>query len=191
MNSQIIIRGVEPEDASALLGIYAPYVENTAITFEYEIPTLEEFTERVRSISAKFPYLVAERNGELLGYAYANTFKARAAYNWSVEVTIYIRQGYKRSGIGKSLYEALEKELKQIHILNLNACIAYTEVEDEKLSHDSVRFHEKMGYEWVGRFHKCGYKSGTWYDMIWMEKHIGEHEEIPMPVKAWQKNEVV
>lgn len=171
------IRMAQVEDAEKLLQIYAPYVENTAITFEYEVPTVEEFAERISKTLTRYPYLVAQIADEIVGYAYASPFHERKAYDWAIETSIYIRQDMKRKGIGRILHEALEKVLKQQNILNMNACIAYPAEEDEYLTRDSVRFHEKLGYRMVGRFYKCGYKFNRWYDMVWMEKLIGEHVE--------------
>ena len=171
----ITIRTATPADAEKLLEIYAPYVECTAITFEYDVPSLQEFTDRIETTLKKYPYLVAEQNGEILGYAYAGAFKARAAYARSVETSIYIKQGKKRAGLGTLLYNALEDALKQQGILNLHACISYPETEDEYLTRDSVRFHEKRGYRLIGIFNQCGYKFNRWYSMVWMEKMIGEH----------------
>lgn len=179
------IRIVSVQDAEAILKIYAPYVEKTAITFEYEVPTVAEFENRISRILERYPYLAAERDGELVGYAYAGPFKERAAYDWAVETTVYVRKDQKRTGIGRELYEMLEKILSMQNILNLNACIAYTEKEDEWLTQDSVRFHERLGYKLTGRFHKCGYKSGKWYDMVWMEKMLGEHGVAPKEVRAF------
>ncbi len=164
-------------DAKALLAIYTPYVEQTAITFEYDVPTLEEFKTRIHNTLQKYPYIVAETDSEIVGYAYASPFKARPAYNWCVETSIYVRQNQRQKGIGRVLYTELEKILKKQGILNVNACIAYPQVEDEYLTQDSVRFHERLGYSMVGTFHKCGYKYGRWYDMVWMEKFIGKHCE--------------
>ena len=178
-----VIRVATTKDAVALLNIYAPYVENTAITFEYMVPTLEEFTERIRRTLEKYPYLVAEQDGKLLGYAYAGVFYPREAYGWAVETSVYVAQECRNKGIGKVLYNALEKALAMQNIINLNACIAYPIDEDEYLTTDSAKFHEKMGYHLVGEFHKCGYKFNRWYNMIWMEKHIKMHEERPAPVK--------
>lgn len=172
------------EDAAELLSIYEPYVRNTAITFEYDVPTLEEFRQRIKGISSKYPYIKAADNGEILGYAYANTFKSRRAYDWSVETTVYVKQGRHRMGIGKALYTALEKSLKDMGILNMNACIAVTVKEDdEHLTDTSWRFHKSMGFTLAGRFHNIGYKFNTWYDMIWMEKMIGEHDNPPACVQ--------
>lgn len=180
-----MIRIATENDAEELLNIYAPYVEKTAITFEYEVPSVEEFRIRIRNILKKYPYIVEEKEGEILGYAYAGVFKNRAAYDWAVETTIYVREDQRKSGVGRALYEGLENILKMQNILNLNACIAYTAVEDEHLTNNSVQFHDHMGYRLVGRFQQCGNKFGRWYDMVWMEKHIGEHKENPKKIKLF------
>lgn len=172
----IHIRAVSEQDTESILEIYGFYVKNTAITFEYKVPSVEEFEERIRTVLEKFPYLVAEYEGQILGYAYAGTLKDRDAYNWSVETTIYLRDGCQRKGIGKKLYAAMEEVLRKQGILNLYACIAYPDSEDEYLTRGSVLFHEQAGYHMVGRFHKCGFKFNRWYDMVWMEKLIGIHK---------------
>lgn len=177
------IENVKPEDAKELLEIYAPYVTDTAITFEYEIPSEEEFEGRIRSIQKKYPYIKATEDGKILGYAYAACFKDRRAYDWSVETTVYVKEGCKRNGVGRALYEKLEQELKAMGILNMNACIALPKVEDEHLTMDSIHFHKRFGFCDVGVFHDSGYKFDTWYDMIWMEKMIGEHTCNQRPVK--------
>ena len=174
------------------LAIYAKYIEQTAITFEYVVPSIEEFRGRIRHTLERFPYLIAEKDGKIAGYAYVSPFKERAAYDWSVETSIYVDMEQKRSGIGRRLYEELENILKQQGILNVNACIAYPQAEDEYLTKDSVLFHEKLGYTMVGTFHQCGYKFHRWYDMVWMEKFIGEHREnqpdiIPFPKLKLEK----
>ncbi len=177
------IEKVMEEDAKELLDIYTPYVEDTAISFEYEVPSEEEFRKRIRSISVNYPYLKAvDETGRILGYAYASAFKARMAYDWSVETTIYIRKDVRRSGVGKVLYTELEEQLKKMGILNANACIAVTDKEDPYLTNDSVYFHEALGYHLVGTFHASGYKFDTWYDMVWMEKMLGEHKSPAEPV---------
>lgn len=169
------IEKVTEEDAKELLKIYEPYVTDTAISFEYEVPTLEEFKNRIEEISSKYPYIKAVEDGRIIGYAYANTFKGRQAYDWSVETTIYIAKEARRNGAGRQLYEQLEKSLKSMGILNMNACIAWAKEDDEHLNNDSYYFHGKMGFNMVGTFHDSGYKFNRWYDMIWMEKMIGEH----------------
>lgn len=187
MPEKFNIRLANANDAEELLKIYTPYVTDTAITFEYDVPSLEEFTQRIINISKKYPYIVAERGGEIVGYAYAGAFKERAAYDWAVETTIYVKQDCTASGIGRKLYAVLEKLLGKQGILNLNACIAYTETEDEHLTNGSMAFHNKLGYKLVGTFHKCGYKFSHWYDMIWMEKFIGKHTETQSPVIDFRK----
>ena len=166
----MIIRTVTEKDAHELLEIYRPYVEDTAITFEYDVPSVEEFAERIRRISANYPYIAAVENGKIAGYAYAGVFKNRAAYDWSVEVTVYVNKGLHRKGIGAKLYSALEKLLAAQHITNLYACVAYPEKEDEYLTFDSVKFHEKMGYTIIGTFHRCAFKFNKCYHMVWLEK---------------------
>ena len=180
----ILVREATPEDAPRLLEIYGYYVEKTAITFEYDVPSVEEFRDRILHIKEKYPYLVIEEDGVIRGYAYAGVFKGRAAYDRSCEMTIYLdRAAAGRGpgtgrGLGRKLYEALEEELKARGILNLYACIgvpAANKEADEYLNHNSEQFHAHMGYTTVGTFHLCGYKFGRWYNMIWMEKMIGEH----------------
>ena len=171
----MVIRAATREDAGSLLKIYSYYVENTAISFEYVAPSLDEFSKRISSTLEKYPYIVLEDDGLIRGYAYAGAFHSRAAYAHCCEVTIYLDHDSKGNGYGKALYEALEKALKKMGIINLYACIADPEVEDEYLTKNSEFFHQHMGYTKVGEFHFCAYKFGRWYSMIWMEKFIGEH----------------
>ena len=173
----LLIRFAKMEDAEELLALYTPYVTDTVITFEYEVPSLEEFKDRMRQTMKKYPYLVAEQNGEILGYSCAGAFKGRAAYDWAVETSIYVDENVKHKGVGRKLHEALETVLKEQGILNMEACIGYPEVEDEYLDKNSVNFHAHMGYRMIGEFKKCGYKFNRWYDMVWMEKMIGEHSK--------------
>lgn len=174
MESQITIRPVSIADADRLLEIYAPYVQQTAVTFEYELPTLQEFKNRIAGITSRYPFLAAINDGEIKGYAYASAFKTRAAYDWSVETSIYIDRNFHGQGIGSCLYEYLENVLKRQNICNLCACIAYPNPE-------SIGFHEHMGYKKVAHFHKSGYKFNAWYDMIWMEKFINDHTSNQKP----------
>lgn len=182
MNS-ITIRAAVQEDAKDLLEIYAPYVTDTAVTYEYTVPATEEFASRIRHTLEKYPYLVAEECGEILGYAYAGAFHPRAAYAWDVEMSIYIKKDHKHSGIGRALYEALENILVRQNVLNVYACIACPEKEDEYLTKDSIRFHEHMGYRIVAEFRECAYKFRRWYGMVWMEKRIGKLPGNPSEVK--------
>ena len=164
-----MIRLATSKDSKELLEIYRYYVEHTAITFEYETPSIEEFRQRIKNTLLRYPYLVAEEEGKILGYAYASPFKERAAYDWSVETTIYVNKDMKKQGIGKKLYLALEEILKKQHVINLDACITDPAIEDEYVTKNSVQYHTHLGYHMVGKFYKSGYKFGRWYDMVWME----------------------
>lgn len=194
MTQGVHIRVARIEDAEALAAIYAPYVDHTAITFEYVPPTAEEFAERMRSTLEFYPYLVAERNGEPIGYAYAGTFKGRPAYDWAVETSIYVVEGHEHEGIGRALHDALERALAVQGILNMYACIAVPDGEDdETLTRNSEQFHAHLGYRLVGEFYRCGFKGGRWYNMVWMEKMLGEHgadQSSPRPFRevcdTWQ-----
>lgn len=177
--SDVRIRMATIEDAGELLNIYRYYVEKTAISFEYEVPTVEEFRQRIENTLKNYPYLAAVEDGEIKGYVYASPFIRRAAYDWCVETSIYLKNDEQKKGYGRMLYEALEKMLARQNILNVNACIAYTENEEAHLTNNSMEFHEHMGYKPVGTFHQCGYKFDKWYDMIWMEKMIGSHTVPP------------
>lgn len=176
------LRVASPDDAAKILKIYAPYVTNTVISFEYEVPGLEEFTERMKKTLKTYPYLAAEYQGEIVGYAYTGPFVGRAAYAWAAETTIYVKEDQKKMGIGKRLYHAIEEISKLQNILNLNACIGYPETEDEYLTKNSVEFHSHLGYRFVGEFYQCGYKFNRWYNMVWMEKLIGPHRSPQAPV---------
>ncbi len=168
-------------DAEAIAGIYAPYVERTAITFDYEAPSREDFEERIALLEDRYPFLVAEEEGRVLGYAYASEFKDRPAYDRSVELSVYCAMEARGRGLGSVLYRAIEAVLRHQGVLNVNACIAAPTSPDEYLDDSSIRFHEARGYRLVGAFRACGFKFGRWYDMVWMEKMLGEHGEEPLP----------
>ena len=171
----IKIEKVTVEDADEILAIYAPYVTDTAITYECEVPSLSEFKNRIQNISSLFPYIKAVSDGRIVGYAYATKFRERKAYERNVEVTVYVHRDFKRAGIGSLLYSELERILRDMGILNMNAWIASTTRDDEHLSGDSIAFHKNFGFTEVGTFRNSGYKFGKWYDMTCMEKLIGEH----------------
>lgn len=179
-NDKISLRIAAPEDAAALLEIYAPYILETAISFEQTVPSVGEFRARIEGTLTAYPYLVAERDGVILGYAYTSRFHPRRSYDLSAETSIYVRRGERSSGVGRRLYTALEALSAAQNIQNLYACIAYAEPEDMHLKNDSARFHDHMGYALTARFRRCACKFDTWYDMIWMEKALGDHP-IPAP----------
>lgn len=178
MIDDISIRFAKPEDAKELLKIYAYYVTDTAISFETEVPSEEEFKLRIEEVLKSYPFIVACKDDEILGYAYLHSFVGRKAYELSAETTIYLNPDKKKMGIGKKLYSVLEDIAKVQNITNLYSCIGYVDKEDEYLNNNSVQFHEHIGFRMVGKFENCGHKFGRWYHMVWMEKIIGEHGEI-------------
>lgn len=171
----IKIRIAVPDDAEELVNIYKYYVENTDVTFEYDVPTVEEFKNRIIKTLKKYPYLVAEEDGIILGYCYVSGLGERKAYDWSVETSIYIKHGVSGKGIGTLLYNELESYLKKQNITNMYACLTGSNKVSEA-------FHKKVGYKTVAYFNKCGYKFGQWKDVIWMEKFIGQHVDKPEDV---------
>lgn len=182
----LIIRSAEKRDIPAMLAIYAPYVERTAISFEYTVPSEQEFCERLQRVQSFYPWLVAELEGRVAGYAYASRFHPRAAYDWSTEVSIYLADHARGKGLGRRLYGVLESALRSQNILTAYACIAWTNQPDEFLDHGSPRFHERMGYHTVGTFSRCGFKFGRWYGMIWMEKRLAPEGTAPVPIVAYK-----
>ena len=175
----LTLRFATPADAEALVAIYAPYILKTAITYEYEIPSIAEFAHRIETYSAKYPYLVAELGGTPVGYAYACPLGSRPAFDWAVETAIYIREECKGMGIGKALYEKLESILKAMGIRTMTAAVASVSHEDPYLTNASIAFHLRMGFTPVGTFHNAGCKFGRWYDLTWLEKGIGSYENDP------------
>ncbi len=186
MKNEVKIRIARADDAENLLKIYAPYIEKTAITFEYTPPSAEEFHQRIEKTLSRFPYLVAEHGGDIVGYAYAGYYIPRTACDHACEVSIYLAENFRGMGLGKELYSKLFEILAKQNITNIYASVAFAEAEDEYLTHASVRFHKREGFSEIGRFGKCGYKFGKWYDLLWFEKIIAPHENpadfIPFPL---------
>ena len=187
MNRDIQIRVARESDAAALRDIYAPYVERTAVSFEYEAPDVAAFLERIRRVQERYPYLVAESDGALLGYAYTGSFHTREAYSWAAEASIYLRMDCRRMGIGSALYRALEAALRAMGVRRLYASIAVPDEPDEHLTLDSVRFHTAMSYHTVGEFHHCGWKFGRWYSTVWMEKVLASDDSGQSPLKSFRE----
>ncbi len=179
-----IIRTATPEDASALRDIYAPYVEKTAITFEYDAPTAEEFRRRIAETLKKYPYLCLEEDGEHLGYAYASPFRTRAAYHWTAETSIYLSPEARKRGYGRRLLEALEERCRAMGLQILYACVTFPEGEDPYLDTCSAEFHAHMGYERIALLRRCGYKFDRWYHALLMEKVIGD-QTAPVKEVVW------
>ena len=173
-----MIRIATPEDIPAILDIYGPNITNTTNSFEYTVPTLEEFHQRFASITAQFPWLVWEEDGSVLGYAYASLPFHRAAYAWSCEVSIYVAPSAHRKGIGKKLYAALEQIL-----FYQGYRVIYSVITEE--NRGSVAFHEKVGYRYVATLPGCGYKFGRQLGIIWMEKRSSFVDIPSNPPTPW------
>lgn len=187
------IRLARPDDAPRLLEIYTPYVENTAVSFELVPPSLEEFRRRIENTLMRYPYLVAEEDGEIIGYAYASSFHPRAAYIHSAEASIYLDARFHRHGTGSALYAALESILLKQNIYRLYALVVCAQVYDEYLSDRSLRFHYAQGYERVGVHNDCGWKFSRWYSVMHLEKKLCPVPEnpadfVPFP-KLYDKSE--
>lgn len=160
-----MLRNARIEDVPSILEIYSPYILETAYTFEYDVPTQEQFQDRFLEITARYPWLVWEENGALLGYAYGSEFQSRAAYQWGADLSIYLRPEARGRGIGRMLYAELERRMTQLGYYILYAAIT-------SANGPSCRFHEAMGFVQTACFPKTGMKFGRWYDIIWYEKRI-------------------
>ena len=169
------IRMATLADTGALLELYAPYILTTCISFEYTVPTLEEYRERIAAISREYPYIVYEEGGRLLGYAYAHRYLERIAYSWDVEVSIYLAPEAQGRGVGKRLYAVLEELLQLQQVKNLYACITGD-------NYHSIALHQSLGYKLVGTFSKAGFKQGRWLDVVWLEKAVASKLEAPQPL---------
>ena len=157
--SKFTIRKAKEEDAQALLQIYTPYITDTTITFEYDVPTAEAFAGRIRETAAAFPYLVCERDGVIMGYAYAHRIRERAAYDWDAELSIYLAQGTHGHGVGTTVLACLIDLLELQGLRHLYSCVT---LPNEK----SIRMHKKYGFEDCGRLRKVGMKFGRRLDVV-------------------------
>ena len=178
MKETLIIRSATENDAEDILRIYSYYVMNTVITFEYTVPSLDDFRERIRNIISVYPFLVCLVNGRIAGYAYASPHMERAAYHWNAVLSVYHENKYTGQGIGSILYETLMDILKKQHVQNVYGIVTYPNIPSEKL-------HLKTGFTPVGIFHHTGFKYNRWHDVIWYEKFIGDNEKEPEPLVAY------
>lgn len=163
MNHTITL--AKQSDAKELLAIYSPYVEETTISFEYLPPTVEDFSHRIETITKTYPYLIYRIEEEIVGYAYASTFKTRAAFMWDVETSVYVKPEYHQAGVARKLYEVLLELLKKQGFYQVYAYICIP-------NRKSVRFHEKMGFSHCAIYKNTGFKHGQWCDLLCMEKQI-------------------
>lgn len=184
MMSEVMLRVARPSDAAAIQRIYGYYVDNTAITCEVVIPSIAELTGRITKTLEKFPYLVATLDERVVGFAYVSPANPRAAYQWTVETSIYVDRNCRGKHIGTRLYDMLEELCRRMKVVNMTAHIVYPHDDqpDQYLTLASPKFHAAYGYRLAGRFDRNVYKFGKWYDMIWMEKAIAEHGHDPVPI---------
>jgi phosphinothricin acetyltransferase len=171
------LRFATPQDAKQILDIYAPYITDTSITFEYDIPPLDQFTERIVNITRRLPWLVCEEDGQIIGYSYASPHLTRAAYQWDAELSVYTRQGHHRKGVGRKMYSALISLLREQGYYNLYALVT---LPNEK----SMGFHHSMGFSTVGIYPRTGFKLGAWCDMAILELALHEEFGTPAPLKT-------
>ncbi len=177
---EAVIRMATLEDAEAILRIYEPYIIETAITFEYTPVPLDDFRKRMELILEQFPWLVYERDGVILGYAYCAKFKERAAFQWDCECSVYIEPTSHRQGIATALYHKLFELVKQQGYYTVYALIT-----DHHES--SLRLHKMFGFTEVGVYYKTGYKFNQWWDLMVMEKRLREPASYPEPPKSFRE----
>jgi len=171
------LRLATPADAAGILNIYAPYIENTSLTFETEVPSVADFADRISHYLENWPWLVYEIDGKIAGYTYASRHRERTAYQWSVESSVYIHSDFHRSGIARILYTALFQLLK---LQGFNTVYAVINLPNDK----SVAFHEKLGFTYFATYEKVGYKLGQWKNVGWWKLSVNEYgDEPPAPIK--------
>lgn len=166
MTAGLIVRAARPDDAAAIAAIYAPYVRDTAITFELDAPGAEAMRGRIESVSRRYPYIVAERGGTVLGYAYADGYRSRAAYRWAVETTVYVDRGHPREGVGRALYRPLIERSAAAGFVTALGVIALPNAA-------SVALHEAVGFVHVGTQAGVGYKFSRWHDVGFWQRDLG------------------
>lgn len=166
------VRLATVDDAAAVLAVYAPYIEGTAITFETSVPAVESFAERMADVIGEYPYLVVERDGVIVGYAYAHRLGERGAYAWNVELSVYFAPNCQGRGWGSVLFWALVDLLSQQGVRNAYSLVT---VPNEA----SRRLHAKLGFELMGIQRNAGYKSGAWHDVAWLRKAVGSFDDVP------------
>lgn len=173
--SDLFIRDADPaRDAAACAAIYAPHVEGSAVSFEEQAPSAEELAARIERTLATHPWLVAEREGRVVGYAYATTYNERPAYRWSASVSVYVASEFRGHGVGRALYTALFERLRERGFRM--ACAGITLPNEA-----SVALHESLGFEQVGFNRHIGWKHGAWRDVGWWQLELTPPGEEPPP----------
>ena len=171
------IRAARPDDPAVIAAVYAPYVEDTAISFEATSPDAAEMRRRILA-QPRLPWLVATRGDDVVGYAYASQHRTRAAYRWSVDCSVYLAEQEHGHGTGRALYELLFGQLRDLGFASVYAGIA--------LPNDaSVGLHEAMGFQPVGVYRQVGFKLGRWYDVGWWQFALADAPESPAEPREW------
>jgi len=165
MPQSLHIRPATEGDAAQLVAIYRPFVETTAVSFETVVPTVPEFAARITKALTRWQWLVAERDGQCLGYAYASTHRERSAYQWSVEVSAYVHPRHHRQGVGRALYAPLFEDLARKGFCNAYAGIAMP-------NDGSVALHRSVGFQPIGVFPRVGRKFNAWHDVAWLHRPL-------------------
>jgi len=173
----IMIRLATTDDAAAVAAIYGPYVADTVISFEVVPPSVEEMRSRMAAVLERLPWLVFESDGEVVGYAYASPHRAREAYQWSVDVAVYIQANQHRRGVGRQLYDELFTLLRRLGYVNAYAGITLPNPK-------SVGLHEAMGFRPVGVYRNVGFKMGSWCDVGWWHLQLQDLPGVPAPPRA-------
>ena len=166
------IRLASPSDARQILEIYAPFCQETAVSFETEPPTTNDLRQRITKTLRFFPWLVCDKAGLISGYAYASPHRERAGYRWSVDVSVYVREGHRRSGIGRALYSSLFAILRLQGFYNVLAGISLP-------NPASVALHESMGLQPLGVYQGIGFKCGEWHDVGWWQVALRPRTGVP------------
>ena len=175
MTADARIRVATPDDAAPVRDIYAPFCESTAVTFEETPPTAAEMADRIESTLERYPWLVCERDGRVVGYAYASRLRKRRAYQWTVELSVYVADDARRSGVGRALYESLFAVLERQGVRDAYAVTTVPNPETE-------RFHERLDFERCVDFPAIGYTEDEWHDVAWWRRSIGEKTADPEPI---------
>jgi len=176
------IRLATQEDAGFIRDIYSPYVLNTPVSFETEVPSIGEIRNRIRDTLIKFPWLVFETNNSVVGYSYAGPHRSRCAYSWSVESTVYVHPEFQGKGIGTLLYRTLFELIKSQGVVNIYAGIVLP-------NNPSVKLHERVGFTSIGVFKDIGYKLDRWWDVGWWQLQLQKPihpDALAEPVKIFE-----
>lgn len=169
------LRLATPADAQALLAIYAHYID-TPVTFQCALPSVAEYASLIRQITAQYPFLVCQQEGQILGFAYAHRQREREAYQWNAELSIYLAPAFHSRGLGRRLYWVLLELLRLQGVQTAYGAVALPNEKSEAL-------HLSLGFQPLGTYHRTGFKCGQWRDVRWYEKPMGDFPPDPAPLR--------